>query len=215
MTPPAPTERFLLHHAPNSRSFRILWLLEEAQVLYKLMLHDLKKATHKAASFLAINPDGKVPVLIDRGPDGTWNAIVTETVAICAYVAEVLPEAGLAPPLNTPERAAYLTWLAYYGSSFEPAFADAMFPRQGDVPRGALGWGSFDTITARLAQGLTPGPWLLGAHFTTADILYGSMLNWLQAWGKLPPGEAFPRYLAAVTGRAAWQRAQQKDAEKA
>ena len=213
MKPSPPTERFLLHHAVKSRSFRILWLLEEAQTPYAVSLHDFTKATQKDASFLALNPDGKVPVVVDRGPDGSWSAVVTESVAICAYVADALPQAALAPAVSSPQRAAYMTWLAYYGSSFEPAFADTVFPRQGDVPRSALGWSSFDLVVSRVARGVEPGPWLLGNHFSAADILYGSMLHWLQAWGKLPPNESLARYLTAIQQRDGWKRAQGKEAE--
>src|SRR5882757_6600149 len=66
------TSRFTLHHAPRSRSARILWLLEEAGMPFDIAAHDLSKATHKDPAYLALNPAGKVPALIDHGPAGDW-----------------------------------------------------------------------------------------------------------------------------------------------
>ena len=125
------TPRFILHHAPRSRSSRILWLMEETGVPFEVAQHDFAKATHKDPAYLAINPAGKVPTLIDRGPAGDWSppAVVTESAAICAYVADVLPEAGLAPPVGSRERAAYASWIGYCPSVLEPALSDSVFPR--------------------------------------------------------------------------------------
>ena len=206
------TPRFTLHHAPRSRSARALWLLEEAQVPYDVALHDLQQASQKDAAYLAVNPAGKVPALVDRGPDGTWSAVVTESAAICAYVADALPESHLAPAISSPLRGAYMTWLAYCPGVLEPAFADLVFARVAEPPRSALGWPPFEAVIDRLEQALQTGPWLLGDTFSAADVLIGSMLQWLDAWGKLPPREAVPRYLHALASRPALLRAQAKDA---
>jgi glutathione S-transferase len=199
--------RFLLHHAPKSRSERILWLLEEAGADYEIAAHDLEQGTQKRPDFLAINPFGKLPALIDRGPDGSWNAVVTESVAICAYVADVLPEAGLAPAIGTPERAAYATWLAYGAAVLEPAFADLAFPRAAEPPARAIGWPSFALALDRLEAALTPGPYLLGEHFSAADLMVGGLVQWAVQWGKATPGPATARCLAALDTRPALVRA--------
>jgi glutathione S-transferase len=207
------TPRFVLHYAPRSRAFRILWLLEEARAPYELAVYDLQKGTHKDRSYLAVNPDGKVPALVDRGPRGDWSVIVTESAAISTYVADACPEAALAPALSSPERGPYLTWLVYCSAALEPAFADFMFPRQKEAPRSAMGWPSYDATLERIERALERGPWLLGDHFSAADIMLGSMLQWLSAWGKLPDGAASARYLAALKQRGGLMRAQAKEAE--
>jgi glutathione S-transferase len=204
--------RFILHHAKQSRAARILWLLEEAGAAYGIVSYDLQAGDQKRPAYLAINPDGKVPALVDRGPDGTWNAVVTESAAICAYVADVLPQANLAPPIGTPERAAYATWLVYATSVLEPALSDVVFPRAAAPMRGAIGWVPYDDALDRVDRALSPGPWLLGDRFTAADIMVGAFLNWVHSWGKLPERPHFPRYLEAVTGRDAWKRARAKEA---
>jgi glutathione S-transferase len=212
------TPRFTLHHAPRSRSRRILWLLEEAGVPFDIATHDLSKATHKDPAYLALNPAGKVPALIDHGPAGDWRpgVVVTESAAICAYVADSVPEAGLAPPVGSPERAAYATWLGYCPSVLEPAFADAVFPRSVEAPASALGWPSFATALQRVETALQEGgPYLLGARFSAADVLIGSLLQWLQAWGKLPETAAVSAYLDRLAERPAFQRAQAHDAPSA
>jgi glutathione S-transferase len=204
--------RFTLHHAPRSRSSRILWLLEETGAPYELVMHDLQKATHKDATYLAVNPAGKVPALVDRGPGGDWSVVVTESSAICNYVADAVPEAGLAPPIGSPLRGPYLTWLAFSPGVIEPAFADMMFPRAAEPPASSIGWARFDAVVDRLDAALTTGPWLLGDTFTAADVLVGSMLQWLHAWGKLPARDHLTGYLGALGARPAWQRAQARDA---
>ncbi|PTL84666.1 glutathione S-transferase family protein [Vitiosangium sp. GDMCC 1.1324] len=209
------TPRFVLHYAPRSRSFRILWLLEEARVPYELVRYDLQKGTHKSPAYLAVNPDGKVPALVDRGPRGDWSAVITESAAICAYIADTLPEARLAPAVGTPERAAYATWMAYGAAALEPSFADLMFPRKAEPPPSAIGWPSFDATIARISRAVEKGPWLLGDQFSSADIMIGAMLQWLNSWGKLPAHEPVKRYLAALVERDAMKRAQAKEAELA
>jgi glutathione S-transferase len=207
--------RFTLHHAPRSRSSRILWLLEEAGAPYTLAVHDLQKATHKDAGYLAVNPAGKVPALVDHGPDGSWSVVVTESSAICNYVADAWPDAGLAPPIGSPLRGPYLTWLAFSPGVIEPAFADMMFPRAAEPPASSIGWARFDAVVDRLDTALERGPWLLGDTFSAADVLVGSMLQWLHAWGKLPARDHLLRYLKALGERPANQRAIAKDVELA
>ncbi|WP_343715869.1 glutathione S-transferase family protein [Inquilinus sp.] len=209
------TPRFVLHHAPRSRSRRALWLLEEAGVPFEIAPHDFAKATHKDPAYLAINPAGKVPALADRGPAGDWSppAVVTESAAICAYVADAVPEAGLAPPVGSRERAAYATWIAYCPSVLEPALSDSVFPRREEPPASAIGWCSFPEALRRVETALQAGgPYLLGERFSAADVLIGSLLQWLQGWGKLPENATLAAYLATLAARPAVQRAQARDA---
>jgi glutathione S-transferase len=207
------TARFVLHYAPRSRASRILWLLEEAHASYDVAVYELQKGTQKDPAYLALNPDGKVPALVDRGPKGDWSVIVTESAAITTYIADALPQAALAPAVTSPERGPYLTWLVYCSAALEPAFTDFMFPRRSEVPSGTVGWPSYDATLQRIERALDRGPFLLGDHFTAADVMLGSMLQWLFAWGKLPPSAVFERYLASLKSREAQQRAQAREAE--
>jgi len=201
--------RFVLHHAPQSRSDRIVWLMEEARASYEVVRHDLRRGTQKEPAFLAINPFGKVPAIEDRGPEGDWRGVVvTESEAICAYVADVLPDANLAPPVGSPLRAAYATWMSYCPSVLEPAFTDQVFPRAAEVPRSSIGWPEFPQALARIEQTLAGGgPYLLGDTFSAADVMVGSLLQWIVMWGKAEPGPAVARYLGALEAREAYRRA--------
>lgn len=208
--------RFVLHHSPRTRSASIHWLLEEAGVPFEIVHHSLERGTHKAPEFLAINPHGKLPALVDRGPDGTWSAVVTESGAICAYVADLVSEAKLAPAIGTPERAAYAFWMAYRPGVIEPALMDMMFPRQDTPEPRMVGWPPFAEALDRIEQTLAAGgPWLLGSQFTAADIMVGSMLHWLHAWGKLPHRPSVARYIEAIAARPALKRCEERDAKAA
>ena len=199
--------RFVLHHNRRSRAQRIRWLLEETGAEYDLVLHDFEAGTHKSPEFLKLNPDGKLPTLIDRGPDGAANVVVTESAAILIHVADCYPQAGLAPAPGSAERGPYLTWIVYAAAALEPAFADVMFPRVEPAPAQAIGWPSFDKGLERILGGLEPGPWLLGESFSAADVMVGALLGWLSVWGKLPEPARFAAYLERIAARPAHRKA--------
>lgn len=199
--------RFVLHHHPQSRAQRIKWLLEETGAPYELVSHDLEARTHKSPEFLALNPHGKIPTLIDRGPDGTAEVVVTESAAIVIHVADAVPGAGLAPAPGSLERGPYLGWIVYSASVLEPALMDAFFPRAETPSAMMTGWPGFDEALERVDAALKPGPWLSGETFTAADLTIGSFLGWLAGWGKLPGPERFQSYLGRIAERPAYQRA--------
>lgn len=204
----ASAPRFRLHHAPRSRAFRILWMLEECGADHERVPHDLRRGTQKAPDFLAINPDGKLPVLEDRGPAGDWTGVaVTESLAICAYLADATGR--LAPAVGTPARAIYETFLAYGGTALEPAMADLAFPRAALPPALSLGWPPFAEAVARVERQIAAsgGPYLLGADFTAADVMSGGLLRFAAAFGVLKPGPVAAGYLAALEARPAMTRA--------
>ncbi len=204
----ASTARFRLHHAPRTRAFRILWMLEECGAPYERVPHDLKHGTHKTPGFLAINPDGKLPVLEDRGPSGDWqDVVVTESLAICAYLADAT--GTLAPAAGTRARGTYATFLAYGGTVLEPAMAEIAFPRKDPPPATALGWPPFAEAAARVERQVAAsgGPYLLGPDFTAADVMSGGMLRFAAAFGLYKPGSAAADYLAALEARPAMTRA--------
>jgi glutathione S-transferase len=199
--------RFVLHHNPRSRSQRVRWLLEEIGSPYETVFVDLEAGAHKRPDFLALNPDGKLPTLIDRGPEGDAQAVVTESAAIVLHLADAYPEAGLAPAPGSIARGPYLTWITYATAALEPAMADHIFPRAQSAPASAIGWPSFEKGLDRVQGGLDPGPFLLGERFSAADVMVGALLGWLTSWGKLPDPERFAPYLARLAERPAYRKA--------
>ena len=194
-----------LFHAPNSRSCAVRFLLEELGVPYDLHLLDLKKNEQRAPAYLAVNPMGKVPAI--RHGD----ALVTELPAIFIYLADLFPDAGLAPGLTDPLRGPYLRWLAFYGSSFEPAIADRAMKRE-PAPPVLCPYGDYDTMLATLTARLRAGPYLLGERFSAADILWGNSLGWVTMFKLVPELPEIVAYRDRVNDRPAAHRAAQADA---
>lgn len=194
-----------LYHAPNSRSSTALWMLEELGEPYAVALKNFDDGSLKDAAYLAINAAGKVPSLTDGG------VIVTETAAICCYLADTYPGAKLAPSIGDPRRGAYLKWLFFAPSCIEPAMADKMQNRQG-LPSRALGWGSFDIMMDALLRGLGQGPFLLGEMFSAADVVVGSTVRFAMMFKIIPELPELVAYTARLTGRPAFKRAMAKDA---
>ncbi len=189
-----------LYWSPRSRSFSGLWILEETGQPYERVLTDISTGAQKKPDYLAINPMGKVPALKDG------DATVAEAAAICAYVAERYPQAKLAPPVGDPRRAKYLQWLFFGPSCIEPALIQ-LFTKL-DVPSSTAAWGDATQVFDVLDKALEKGPWLLGDHFTAADVVIGSGLNFaIRLFKMVPARPAFDRYLDACAARPAFQRA--------
>ena len=200
--------QLIFYHAPNSRSSGVLALLEEIGADYELRVLNLKAGEQRAPAYLAVNPMGKVPAL-QHG-----DALITEQVAVYLYLADLYPDAGLAPRLEDPLRGPYLRWLAFYGSCFEPAVIDRSMKRD-PAPAATSPYGDFETMLRTLTNQLEPGPFLLGSRFTAADVLWGSALAWTTGFGLVPSSPAIERYLQAVHSRPAMVRARARDAELA
>lgn len=196
-----------LYHAPRSRSFRILWLLEELAVPYALRTVSIRRSdgsgTAEGPAYRGIHPHAKVPALIH---DGTT---VFETPAIALYLTELHPERGLAPPVGDPSRGPFLTWVAYSTGVLEPA----IIARALEIPHryGAFGWGPPGEVEAVLAAALSAGPYLLGDVFSAADILIGGSFPFLMHAGFLPGRPEFTAYSRRLTDRPAHRRAEEKD----
>jgi glutathione S-transferase len=198
-----------LYHAAPSRSSIVHWMLEEVGEPYDIHLMSLKKGENRAADYLKVNPMGKVPAL--RHGD----TVITEAAAICAYLADAFPQAKLNVPVGDPRRGHYLKWLFFGPSCIEPAIIDRMFPRAGDIPRAALGYGDYDTVIEVLAEAVRRGPYLLGEQFTAADVVIGSGLRWGMMFKGLPERPEFVAYAGRMAERPAAKRATQKDQELA
>ncbi|HJQ55384.1 MAG TPA: glutathione S-transferase family protein [Vineibacter sp.] len=196
----------VLYYAPQSRSIIAHWMLEELGQPYRLQPLNLKKEDHKQPSYLAINPMGKVPSITHKG------VAISEVAAICCFLADVYPEAGLAVPAGDKRRGPYLKWLFFGPSCLEPAIVDRMFKRP-DAAASSLGYGSFDATLDVVAKAVAAGPYLLGEKFTAADVVIGSNLIWGAMTQTVPERPAFSAYTGRLQARPALQRVYAKDAE--
>jgi glutathione S-transferase len=185
---------------PMSRGRIVHWLLEELGVPYEMKILDFEKREHKTPEYLAINPMGKVPAIVHRG------VVVTESGAICLYLADAYPKAGLAPALDDPQRGAYVRWFFFGAGCVEPAMVDKMFGRPPVERKGALGYGSYDDTVEVLAQALTPGPYFLGDRFSAADVYVGAQIQWAMMAKALEPRPVFQQYVERIAARPALQR---------
>ena len=197
------TEEIVFYHNPRSRSQMVHWMLEEAGAPYRIVPIDFAKGEHKAPSFLAINPMGKLPTIVHRG------VVVTETAAIIAYIADDFP--GGRPRARRPSdalRGAYYRWLFFGAGCFEPALLDKMMKRPEVERKAAVGWGSYDDVLATLKTALANGPYLLGEKFSAADVYVGSEIRWAMMFGApgLKGEKVFDDYVARLSARPAAQR---------
>lgn len=198
--------RVTFFHAPQSRSAGTRALFEELGVEPDLHVLDLKANQQRQPEYLAINPMGKVPAI--RHGD----ALITEQPAVFLYLADLYPEAKLAPPIGDPLRGPYLRWLVFYGSCFEPAVIDRSMQRDAGTPATSP-YGDYDTMLATLTDQLERGPYLLGERFSAADVLWGTALAWTTMFELVPDLPVIRAYIDRVTQRPAMQRAAAKDAE--
>ncbi len=198
-------ETLHFYHAAPSRSSGVHALLEELGVPYELHRLDLKAGDNRRPDYLAVNPLGKVPAIRHRGE------VVTEQVAIFLYLADEYPAAGLAPAIGDPLRGPYLRWMAFYGSSFEPAVVDRATQRE-PAQQAMSPYGDFDSVLRVLTDRLAAGPWLLGERFTAADILWGGALGWTMGFGIVPGLPVLKDYAARVADRPGCRWAREADA---
>jgi len=188
---------------PQSRGRIARWALEEVGAPYEARVVDYG-TTMKGEDYLGINPMGKVPAIVHGGK------VVTECAAICAYLAEAFPEAGLAP--TAEERADYYRWLFFAAGPVEQAVTNnyARFSPSEEQGR-MFGYGSYDRAVDVLEQAVSVYPYIAGDRFTAADIYAGSAVGWGTMFGTLPKRPAFLDYFGRLSSREAYQRASAKD----
>lgn len=197
------TDDLILFTNPMSRGRIARWMLEEAGVDYETRALGYGPAM-KGADYLAINSMGKVPA-IKHG-----DRIVTECAAICAYVADAFPQAGLAPALD--DRADYYRWLFFAAGPLEAAVTNKSL--EVAVPedkQGFVGYGNFDVVMNTLANALSRGPFVAGEQFTAADVYVGAQVVWGIQFGTFEQRPEFADYATRMTDRPAYKRANEKD----
>jgi glutathione S-transferase len=197
-----------LYHSPQTRSAGALTLLEELGAPYELRILNMKAGEQRQAPYLAVNPLGKVPAIVHRG------ALVTEQVAIFLYLADLFPQAGLAPAIGDPLRGPYLRWMVFYAACYEPGLVDRAMKRE-PAPLAMSPYGDFDLVMGAVVSQLAAAPYLLGDKLSAADILWGLALNWGTTFGMLPENPVIADYVARITARPAFARVAALDADLA
>ncbi|WP_334186575.1 glutathione S-transferase family protein [Noviherbaspirillum sp.] len=203
-----PEHKIQFFHSPNTRSAGTMILLDELGVDYELRVLNMKAGENREPAYLAINPMGKVPAIVHGG------ALVTEQAAIFLYLADVFPQAGLAPAIGDPLRGPYLRWMVYYGSCFEPAIVDRAMQRE-PAPASTSPYGDYDTVLNTLAAQLARGPYMLGENFSAADVLWGTALTWTMMFKLVPELPEIKAYTDRINARPSVARMRAKDAELA
>ena len=184
---------------PMSRGRIVRWMLEEVGASYETVVLGYADSM-KAPEYLAINPMGKVPAIRHRG------RVVTEVAAICAYLADAFPDAGLAPP--PADRADYYRWLFYAAGPVEQAVThQSMKVVPTEQQQRMVGYGRYETMVEALDRMLTEREFVAADRFTAADLYLGSQLNWSTQFGTLPKLDSFMAYLGRLTARQAYARA--------
>jgi glutathione S-transferase len=190
---------------PMSRGRIARWMLEEVGCAYETVLLEYG-TTMKAPDYLAINPMGKVPAI--RHGD----TIVTEGGAICAYLADAFPDAGLAPPPGNPRRGPYYRWLFFAAGPVEAAVTGKALGLLAPAEKSAMaGYGSFDQTIDTLETALRNGPYICGEQFTAADVYVGAQIGWGMMFGTIGKRPAFEEYYGRLAARPAAKRAAELD----
>lgn len=189
----------VLHYHPYSRAAGTVWALEEAGVPYELKIVDILQGGQKLPDYVAINPMGKMPTLVDG------DVVVTEAAAIALYLADRYAPGRLAPALDDPRRGTYLRWSFFAPGVVEPA---VMAKASGwEVKEVSAGWGSYASMIAAAESAVAKGPFLLGEDFSMADVVFGGMLRFLMDFKQIERRPLFTAYVERLDARPAYQRA--------
>jgi glutathione S-transferase len=201
----AMADELVFYTHPMSRGRIVRWMLEEIGAPYRTEIVDYGPAM-KAPAYRAVNPMAKVPAL--RHGD----AVVTETAAICAYLADAFPAAGLAPPPADRRRGPYYRWLFFAAGPVEAAVTNRMLGLAvpADKER-MIGYGTYAAVIDTLEHAVSQGDYLAGDSFTAADVYLGSHIGYGMQFGTIEKRPALERYWERLASRAAAVRAKQID----
>ena len=195
-----------LYYCPQTRCRTALWMLEEVGADDDLVDVNIRDDIAREA-YAEVNPMRKVPAL------RVGDEVVTETAAICAFLADAYPDAGLAPAIGAPGRASYLRWLFFGSAVMEPACFENAAGKTS--PGGAVGWGDWERALATLHAGLDGQDYLVNNKFSAADITIGATMGFLTQFKMMEADPVFAAYLERIMSRPAYQRANAIDSEKA
>lgn len=189
-----------LFWAPQTRSTRVIWMLEETGIDYDMERVDIRAADRKDSDeFLAASPMGKVPAIADG------NAVMSESAAICIYLADRYSDRNLAPAIDDALRGKFLYWTIYTPAVIEPAMSEKF--NKTEPSRVRSGWGDFDLMIRTFDEGLADREWILGDRFTAADVMLGSSAVFLRMFDMLPDTKNIAAYADRCLARPAYQKA--------
>lgn len=187
---------------PQSRGRIVRWMLEEVEAPYETQVIQYDQL--KSPDYLAVNPMGKVPAIRHR------EHVVTECAAICAYLADIFPQANLRP--QNDERADYYRWLFYAAGPVEQAFTNKASGWEVPADKERMfGYGNYDRVIAVLDELFSNRDYVCGDRFTAADVYVGSQIMFPMQFGMLPERESFVRYRDRLQSREAYKKANQID----
>ena len=193
----------VFYHNPMSRGQIVRWMLEEVGAPYDTEILDYASSM-KDEGYRAINPMMKVPAISHNGK------IVTECAAICAYLADMFPEAGLAPRDN--EKADYYRWLFFAAGPLEQAVTNKAVGFEPSTERERMfGYGNYDLAVNTLADHLAGRDYVCGSRFTAADVYVGSAVIWGVQFGTMPKLDSFAAYADRLSQREAYKRGKDED----
>jgi glutathione S-transferase len=199
------TDTLTFYTNPMSRGRIVRWMLEEVGQPYETMLLDYESGL-KSADYLAINPMGKIPA-IKHG-----DTVVTECAAICAYLADAFPDAGLAPPPGSRSRGTYYRWLFFAAGPVEAATTGKALGLLAPADKKRMaGYGSYEDTIGTLETAVSDGPYICGDQFTAADVYVGSQIGWGMQFGMMDKRAAFEAYVGRLFGRPGAVRAREID----
>ncbi len=191
-----------LYTNPMSRGRVARWMLEETGLPYDTVLLEYG-TTMKAPEYRAINPMGKVPALKHR------DTVITETAAICLYLADLVPEKKLAPPVGSPERGSYYRWISIMAPLEQLMTAKASGSA---LPKPEMaGFGTEQELLDTLEAALKDREHLAGDTFTAADLLVAAYVGWYLQFKLLEPRPAFAAFVEKHGQRPAARRADEID----
>jgi glutathione S-transferase len=189
---------------PMSRGQTVRWMLEEVDAPYDTVVLDYA-TTMKSEPYLSINPMGKVPAIEHKGK------VVTEVAAICCYLADAFPEAGLAP--DPRDRADYYRWIFFTSGPVEAAFSNKAAGWEPTPEKQRMfGYGNYDLAIDTLEKALKGRDYIASDRFTAADLFVGANVNFMLQFNLLDPRPVFTDYAARMTDRDAYRRAKEIDA---
>jgi len=199
------SDELVFYTNPMSRGRIARWMLEEVGAPYRTVVLDYASSM-KAPDYLAINPMGKVPAIQHRG------VVVTEGAAICAYLADAFPDAGLAPPTSSPERGTYYRWLMFACGPVEAAVTNTSMGFVVPDDRKAMaGYGCLEDTLNALERAVSGKTYIVGDRFSAADVYVGAQIGWGMMFGSIEKRPAFEAYWAGISQRPAAKRAAEID----
>ena len=209
-----------LHYFPGNASMIPHILLQELGIPFELVLVDRTQNLHKSAAYLKLNPNGKIPTLVQTSP-GQPDLVLYETAAICLHLCDTHPEAGLAPPVGSHARAHCYKWLLWLSNTFQTDIMMYFYPerylassdsqvvkevaQQAEVRLA----GHLAQLDREIARNLPAGPWMLGAQFSLLDPYLFTLCRWTRNFTTAQPARDYPNlgpYLQRMLARPSVQR---------